>query len=323
MHHPTSGREAGPWLDELGEVLRPAVEQVRQQPPPQAAERRSIDRALQVGGNWPFRAFITRGVLLAAAAGGLLLWLVPWPAEPPRAAMPPPPDKGRATALAADQVPIDAPPRIFVRRSRVHGAHVAADDFLPISALELGGRWEDWERAGRPDGQPFEAWVEDGSGRSLRPSSLSVEATLDGNLAETTVEHVFEGAWPRAARACLRMSLPPGAFPVNRTVQVGGEKPFDVEDEFSVPAGATVRARVVYRQLLRPAGGQREYAYWLPRSLPGRFTFTLAMKAALAREAVFYPQGASATRKGGTVTYRVRRGLVRPSGVVLFRPARD
>jgi hypothetical protein len=307
-------------LDELGEVLRPAVEQARRQPPPEDVVQRSIGRAREIDKGGPPRALISRLVLVAAAAASLMLALAAHPGRPftdrPTLAR----TEGQPAGARAE-ARVGSLPGIFVGRKRVHGLPGPADDYLAISAAQMGSRWADWERGEPKAGRALEAWIEDDDGRELRPSSLRVTASLDDKRSETSVEYLFRVPWPREGKARARINMPAGAFPISRTVQVGDAEPQDVDGEFRLPVGSTARVRVVYYQRSRAACGALLYAYWLPRRIPRQFSCTISVDADLLRGHDFQPTGGGLHEKGGVVTYQLSRNQVRPLGLVILKTA--
>jgi hypothetical protein len=91
MTEPSRNPDRPDHLDELGEALRPAVEQVRATPVPAEAAGRAVERARRIGRKAPAQPWLRRHGHLLAVAGlaGLLvggLALMPAPSADPRSA---------------------------------------------------------------------------------------------------------------------------------------------------------------------------------------------------------------------------------------------
>ncbi len=288
--------------DELGEVLRPAVEQVRRDPPPEAARARALGRARRIGqpAGGPANGWPARLVLLAGAAASLLLGMSLRPGH-----------------QHAGTVPEDAGPRagrtrVLAGPSRVLGVPVP-DDILRIAIGSDPGR------PGGNEGGPFAA-LRDADGRELHRVAVVASAVIADGVALTTAEHVFRNPLPFDAVARFEDSLPDGASLLSRTARVGGDE-FDAADSFPLPAGTPVRVVVAYEEPLVTRGGRLAYTFPLPRGLLDEFSFTLTAEEGLARGATFLPANARRAETKGASTWTVVRRRVRPSGSIIFLAA--
>ncbi|MFO0877807.1 MAG: hypothetical protein U0840_10675 [Gemmataceae bacterium] len=249
LHHPD---ERNPDPDpELGELLRAAIDQVRQDSPPPRSLQRALDRALLL--DEPCRlAPRWRASLLAAClalAASFLVLLHSTSTDPGHPASG---DLQLASGVAGPPTllpapPPASPPPVLLRPGPFTLAGLRDEEPSGISMGQVGSHWGDWERIigletlGRPPGSPgpirylrytpdgprhdpWLAWhagappltvgrIRAGDGTELTLKGLAVQVRIEGPRARTFLDHIFHTGEAGATGAIFETALPSGASP--------------------------------------------------------------------------------------------------------------
>lgn len=337
----TQQSDDGAPFAELGDVLRPAVEQVRGQPIPTRSRQRALDRARRIDRQAPLR--FPRLLLLAGAlAASLLVGLGVRHAQQPL---------GSSPDSLTDIDP--SPPRSPV-------AHLD-DDLNRRNLNQMAREWNGWERVHLPAADaPLPrgvfvarrvgrrlsyARIEDNEGQSLTLREIAVQVRVEGARARTLVDHTFYNPLTAEVDGTFECPLPEGGTPSLVAASVGGAEPRPAAVLRSaslvgvvpgantfrgrlgpVPGRSTARVQVAYDELLPIRADRMVYAYDLPTCTLDRLAVTVDVDAASAEGAVFLPKEASRREDTGRVAYTVMKGApfapVRASGSVVFATAR-
>jgi hypothetical protein len=213
-----------PLFDELGDLLGPAVEQVRQQQPPSEVLARALDRAraLDAPKILPIRPRRSHSVVVLATAASLFfalgLALMGWP---PRGYQ------------AGDRDSISSPIRVaqfghadYAGLPPVMGFPMRQDE-ADQGFLHIGSRWGDWEKSRLPlvenvAGHSLRvvrnpaigetplacATLKDSQGTSLRVFGWSAEVTIDGPRAQVILDQIVQLPSGRDVPVFLSLPLP-------------------------------------------------------------------------------------------------------------------
>lgn len=232
----------GPW-NELPDVLREAVQEVRQTPVPTDAQERALARARQLAAppssSWPTRPLwvIAAGVVAASVVLGLVLRFGAHPPGGYQAKNPA--DGGDAPTVSAsprregsfdpehtlfqgrpagpmDVLAIGQPDldRLRALRALAVGMPVVdrkgVEDYLRHRASWLPGGPVVWHRDAR---RPGDVRVRDADGQSLRLLGVYLQVVVEGPRARTLVDHVFTNQNTRPVSGTFEYTLPDGASP--------------------------------------------------------------------------------------------------------------
>ena len=245
-HNPDDRRD-------LGEVLRPAVEQIRRAVVPRDAVHRSVDRALHIVTSptprrWPGRR--TFVLLVGAMAASVLLAVLSQVAsftslgffarmEEDRS----PPNRDSLLVRATTSPTHPAlPPLGHVSGGRVAVQGGQGDRYQSIGMNELSSNWGDWERVQSPAQMTGQMTEE-------RPDDLRVEATWSPQEANVRlhltdpegkrlpVAEIESGPpeQPRRSQYCVIAQASQGVYVLEVSLP-DGEKP--------PPGGITIRVQI-------------------------------------------------------------------------------
>jgi hypothetical protein len=233
-------------LNELGEVLRLAVESVRAEPVPADRMGRTLDEARRLGPppeprrRWRRWAALTVAAVVALGMVGYGLEGVRWSSTPE----PSPEENHHQSTLAdistqvdlnrttqpTDLYAVTVEPRIGDGTSNTIFSAYVRDQMLVLRGL-ISKQARVHTQTGvppnasqiRPEGQPL-VWRRDvsrptlarvyvGDSKSLELVNLHVTVTLEGPRARTVVDHVFRNPHDRQLEGTFEYPLPSGASP--------------------------------------------------------------------------------------------------------------
>lgn len=231
---------------DLGELLRPAVEQIRRSPIPLDAVDRSVQRAVRIPApaspvRWTGRR--TFVLLASAVAASVLLPLLSHVGSFPsvgfiaRTKYEATPDDHDALLVRPTPPPTWSPDPFNGGRVAVQGDQ--GERYLSIGMNELGSNWGDWDRVQNP-----------ATLRGPRPDDFRVRASwspLDADvrlhltdpegkrLPVAEIESDAPGQ-PRRSHCCVIGQASPGVYVVE--VSLAG-------DETPPPSGVTIKVQII------------------------------------------------------------------------------